>query len=250
MDYRQSPGFEWHEELDSTNSRAHELARLPDTPATVLIVADRQTAGRGRGANTWWSAEGSLTFSLLIDASEEQLPSVHWPLVSLLAAQVIGDAIAAFLPGHDVRVKWPNDVYLQGKKVCGILVEVPPVRPARLIVGIGINVNNSLLEAPEEVRARATSLADEGSQAFDREAVLEAVVTPFLAKLDRLRESDLGFLERWPQRCLLTGKQVQVDCTTRIVEGRCEGIDHAGALLLRTPSGQERLFAGVVKHWE
>ncbi|HTN74153.1 MAG TPA: hypothetical protein VL096_02860, partial [Pirellulaceae bacterium] len=87
------PGYEWHEELDSTNARALLLAQQSDRQLPTVIVADRQTAGRGRGTNQWWSGPGALTFSILLDASETHLPAVHWPLVSLLTAVVVGETL-------------------------------------------------------------------------------------------------------------------------------------------------------------
>ncbi|HTN75303.1 MAG TPA: hypothetical protein VL096_08655, partial [Pirellulaceae bacterium] len=139
---------------------------------------------------------------------------------------------------------------VNGRKICGILVEVPPVRPARLVIGIGINVNNSLAEAPVELLQRATSMIDIAGQPFDREAICSALLDALFAELTQLPLTAGAFLQRWPQRCLLTGKQVTIDCTTREVRGVCEGLDSQGALLVRTPQGSERLFAGVVKHWD
>lgn len=244
------PYTEQHVELDSTNNRAAQLAADPNVPLPALIATERQTAGRGRGANRWWSSDGALTFSLLIDATEDKLPAARWPLVSLAAALAIGDVLTGRLPQHDVRLKWPNDVYVGGRKICGILVEAPPVRPARLIVGIGLNVNNSLREAPADVQARATSMIDEAGHAFRREELLAQIVTEFLELLPTIASDALPLLERWQPLCLLTGRTVWIEVNGAEVVGRCAGIDAAGALLLHTIAGQQRLFSGVVKRWE
>lgn len=241
---------EWHEEVDSTNTRAAALASDVELPLPALIVADAQTAGRGRGANRWWSSAGALTFSVLLDATESALPAARWPLVSLTTAVAVGDTLASLLPQSDVQLKWPNDVYIAGKKVCGILVEVPPLRPARLIVGVGLNVNNRLVDAPEEIHARATSLADEAGETFDREAVLGNLMQRLLALLPLVADGSLDLVRLWQPRCLLQGKHVWIDASDSTIAGRCLGIDASGALLVRTETGIERMFAGVVKRWE
>ena len=241
---------EYHAELSSTNARALELAADACARLPALIVAERQTTGRGRGANRWWSSTGALTFSLLLDAGEHRLPQACWPLVSLAAALAIGESLQERLPADSVQLKWPNDVYLNKRKVCGILVESPPVRPARLIVGIGINVNNSLAEAPEDVRHKATSLCDEVGQSLDREQVLEHVVDRFLREVDAIAELSSTLVARWSPVCLLSHKTVHIDCDVRQVIGRCGGIDSSGALLVETAAGIARLYAGVVKEWQ
>jgi BirA family biotin operon repressor/biotin-[acetyl-CoA-carboxylase] ligase len=249
-DHPSLPYVEQHVELDSTNNRAAQLAADANLSLPALITAEWQTAGRGRGANRWWSSDGALTFSLLIDATEEKLPAARWPLVSLAAALATGDVLTGRLPQHDVRLKWPNDVYVAGRKICGILVEAPPVRPARLIVGIGLNVNNSLREAPADVQARATSMIDEAGQSFPREELLEQITAEFVELLATIASDALPLLERWQPLCLLTGRTVWIDVNGAEVVGRCAGIDATGAILLHTITGKQRLFSGVVKRWE
>lgn len=241
---------EWHEEIDSTNTRAATLASDSDLPLPALIVADRQTSGRGRGANRWWSSDGALTFSILLDATDDALPAARWPLVSLGLALAIGDALTESMPTVPIQLKWPNDVYAAGKKICGILVEAPPLRPARLVVGAGVNVNNRLIDAPEEIMIRATSMADQADAAFDREAVLGDIMQRFLALLPQIADDSLNLVARWQPRCLLLHKTVWIDAGERTVIGRCHSIDATGALVLQTSQGQERLFAGIVRRWE
>jgi BirA family biotin operon repressor/biotin-[acetyl-CoA-carboxylase] ligase len=239
--------IERHAELDSTNNRAAQLAAQPSVTLPALVVAERQTAGRGRGSNSWWSSAGALTFSLLLDAASEELAPARWPLVSLATAIAVADVLEGFLPDA-AQLKWPNDVFVHGRKICGILVEAPPVRPARLVVGIGINVNNSLREAPEEVRARATSCIDQRGAELDREAVLDAVVSQTLANIAALSR-DFDLVRLWSPRCLLTGRSVVIATSNGEVTGDCGGIARDGALLVRSERGVERVFAGVVKEW-
>ena len=150
---------DFFDELGSTNDQAIRTASNA-RPHPRLVICDRQQAGRGRGANRWWASEGALTFSVVIEPDVIGIPMERWPTLSVAVGGAICEALAACLPDVDVRLKWPNDVYADGKKLCGILVEVPPVSPPRLVIGIGINVANSARQAPPEVQARMTALVD------------------------------------------------------------------------------------------
>lgn len=243
--------IEFHDEIDSTNTRGVSLCSRSELKTPHLILAERQTQGRGRGKNIWWSREGAITMTLVLSESDIHLPFERWSLVSLLAGLAIADTLAETAPDDAIRVKWPNDVYLAGKKICGILCEIPPSRPPRLVLGIGLNVNNSLLDAPLELRERATSLTDLTGLLHDRCEMLVNL-------LDRLRES-LQIPQAlapdvlphvWSQRCLLTGRQVSVTCGDIERTGQCLGIDAHGALLIEHRTGIERLVGGTVTAWE
>jgi BirA family transcriptional regulator, biotin operon repressor / biotin---[acetyl-CoA-carboxylase] ligase len=146
---------EIHEEIGSTNDRAAELARDPHIELPALVVAHLQTAGRGRGTNKWWSADGALTFSILLDPAALGINIADWPQLSLVTAIAVCDALTLEFDSQSaisnpqsprLAIKWPNDVMLDNRKICGILIESPGgAAPAkdRLIIGIGINVNNS-----------------------------------------------------------------------------------------------------------
>jgi BirA family biotin operon repressor/biotin-[acetyl-CoA-carboxylase] ligase len=252
---------EVHDELPSTNDRALDFAAgahaLP-----ALIVALRQTAGRGRGVNRWWAADGALTFSLILEPDQATLPISRWPELSLTAGGAVCAALLELLPGADLRLKWPNDVYLTGRKVCGILVEVhaverradrrsaPRAAHQRVVVGVGINVNNSLADAPEDVRRRATSLIDVAEQHFPLTDVLVAVLRQFDVDVQLLAAGDTRLRDRWRRLCLLSGRSVALHDGTRSIAGTCLGIDDDGALLLQTEAGPRRFFGGVVEAFE
>lgn len=239
-------GLEYHEELGSTNDHAARLAADAQLPLPHLVLAARQTAGRGRGGNSWWSANGALTFSLLLDAKILGIAPQRLPTVSLRTGLGVLRGLEPFLSRATWHVKWPNDVYLEHRKVCGILAEVP--RPDRLVVGIGINVNNSFAAAPPEVQGRAVAMCQFAGQPLPLVEVLAAVLGS-LAEM--LLDNDgatpaANWLEIWPQYCLLTGRKVEVEQGQRRYTGICEGIDADGALLLATPGGPQRLLSGVV----
>jgi BirA family transcriptional regulator, biotin operon repressor / biotin---[acetyl-CoA-carboxylase] ligase len=241
---------EFHAEIGSTNDRAMERARDPKLECPFLVLAARQSSGRGRGANRWWSGPGALMFTLIVDARATRLPTERWPQLALAAGGAVAEAIEQAVPGVPVQVKWPNDVYLIGKKAAGILVEVPSDSAGRLLVGIGINVNNSLEAAPAELAQTATSMTDVAHRTFDLTDVLLAVLAKFSEWRIKLLDDPPAFFEQWRTHCLLTDKKVSVRDGSRQITGVCRGIDDSGRLRLATPAGMERLLSGTVVSFE
>ena len=198
-----SEGFvreiEVHSEIGSTNDRAAQRAEERALPCPCLILAERQNAGRGRGANTWWSGSGALTFSLVLEPRRIGLLTESFPQVALVAGLAVGEAIERTLPQSVVGLKWPNDVFLDGKKVCGILLEAPNVESGRLIAGIGVNVNNSLALAPAELRRTAVSMIDVAGQPLDRTQIHdELLCTSLEGILNGVAKSDSPFAQYNP----------------------------------------------------
>jgi BirA family biotin operon repressor/biotin-[acetyl-CoA-carboxylase] ligase len=236
-------------QMESTSDMAFQLARdAQEMP--LLVLTQRQTAGRGRGTNQWWSGDGGLTFSIVLDASSDTASGSGWTQISLAAALAVGSALRQVLPGGDVGLKWPNDVFLGSRKVCGILVESRPEAPRRLVLGIGLNVNNSFRSAPPAVRELGTSLCDEAGRTFEPIEVLVAVLRNLETKVSELQEGRLALPRQWSPHCILSGHWVQVDTGSRQLLGRCRGIDDDGALLLDTESGQHRCYSGTVRRAE
>jgi BirA family biotin operon repressor/biotin-[acetyl-CoA-carboxylase] ligase len=240
--------FEHHAEIASTNDRGMELARDTSISLPALIVAERQTAGRGRGANRWWSADGALTFSLVVDLSTA-VPRERWPLAALTAGLAVCDALSPHAGETRLAVKWPNDVYAAGRKLCGILVETPAAPAGRLVIGIGVNINNSFAAAPPDVRARGVSLVELANRPLDVDAVLATIVGELIDLLPTLADSPPEVVARWPAHCLLTGRIVEVETPAGPMIGLCEGIDESGALLLCDELGPRRCVAGTVVRW-
>jgi BirA family transcriptional regulator, biotin operon repressor / biotin---[acetyl-CoA-carboxylase] ligase len=241
---------EFHPQLPSTNDLALQLAGQDDVELPLLIVAERQTDGRGRGANRWWAGAGALTFSVVIETDIVQLPPERWPQVSLTAGLAVCETLRELLPAHDLKLKWPNDVFLDGRKVCGILVEVPPRGRGRLILGIGININNSFAAVPAELRQIATSLYDASGCHYELPDVLTRVLRQLDNRLQLLSTGRLQFAESWRAVCLLRGRRVHLDVGGRSTIGLCQGIDHDGALLLQDESGLKRFFSGIVTQFD
>jgi BirA family biotin operon repressor/biotin-[acetyl-CoA-carboxylase] ligase len=237
--------LEHHRQIPSTNTRALAQAEDPALDLPALILADEQTAGRGRGANRWWSARGALTCSLILPRRAWR-PASSWPRVALTAGLAICDSLLLLRPGLEIGLKWPNDVYVQSRKVCGILVEVPPRAPDRLVVGIGLNVNNSLQQAPPDVAADGIALIDVAGYPFDLTVVLIHVLQRFAEQLSALAQADATIVRRWQELCMLTGHRIQVEAGQRLTAGICRGINEMGALLVDTEQGTEACISGVV----
>jgi BirA family biotin operon repressor/biotin-[acetyl-CoA-carboxylase] ligase len=221
-------------------------------------VARLQTAGKGRGRNDWWAADGALTFSLLLDRATTGIQPDSWPQFSLTTAVAVCEGLASFLPlrggasspAAGLNVKWPNDVLLGGRKVCGILIESPSgAAPAkdRLIAGIGINVNNSWHAAPPHMGRSGTALCDVTGESHDLQAVIVRVLNALRNRVDQLRSGDAELIGAWQRFNGLAGRNVTVESDGRWIGGRCHEIAQDGALVVNTPSGQQRFYSGSVR---
>ena len=240
------------DETDSTNNVARAWStQLSADEVPALVVAESQSAGRGRGENRWWSGPGSLTFSVIVEPAAWGVPSERWPALSLTVGAATALALEQRVPTSEVRLKWPNDVYLDGRKIAGILIESPPNDSRRLVLGIGVNVNNSLAGVPAEIESRAISLCDATGTTHSRTDLLKDLLTQLWQSLTRLG-SDLPRLrEDWRRLCLLTGRSVVVTDQGRgVVAGTCLGLDDDGALRVQTDGSVERLFSGVVTEFQ
>ncbi len=214
-----------YEEVSSTNDVALRLGGQG-----TVIVADRQTAGRGRHGRSWHSPAGlGLWFSV---AFEEPLDGLTF--AGVLAVR---DALRSYAP---LDVKWPNDLLAYGKKICGVLVER---RQKRSALGIGINVHHRAEDFPEDLRCRATSLAILGAEPLDRGAVLRDVLTHLDRRVMLLYRQGLEPTWReWADACRLDGRRVRWDG----MEATVTRIEKDGALVLATPKGAHRLVKGEI----
>jgi BirA family transcriptional regulator, biotin operon repressor / biotin---[acetyl-CoA-carboxylase] ligase len=235
---------EYHPSLGSTNDRAAQCAGQSGVRLPLLIVADRQTAGRGRGGNRWWTGDDALAFSLLTDAATVGADAGRSPLVALAAAVAVADAAAALLPGHSVGIHWPNDVMAAGRKLAGILIEVLPDR--RHVIGIGLNVNNRLIDAPAELQPTAATLCDLGRQTYDRTDIIVDLLRRLDRQFDGLRRRPQDVAARADALCLQHGRTLRLCRGNDTVVCRCRGIAADGAILLETPAGTEPFYSGAV----
>lgn len=238
---------DWFSEIGSTNDYALQIGGEPDIILPRLIWADRQHAGRGRSGHAWWSAAGALTFSLLVDTSELDLPVEHLPRISLLTGLAIAETLNAVTGVHSAQVKWPNDVFIQGRKVCGILIEPHPARSSRLVVGIGINVLNSFESAPLELRQTATSLCDCAPVPGGPVALLLDLLQAWPALIQNYALQKWSLRDRWAPLCYLSDRGVRITAGPKTFDGICRGVDDDGALLIDSGNKLQRHVAGTVR---
>src|SRR5262245_38073703 len=222
--------IDYSTEIDSTNDLARRLASTLPREACVLVITERQTAGRGRGSNRWWTGGGSLAFSLLVDPARYGIEVRYGCMVPLAAALAVVETATLHLPSPAVGIRWPNDVFVGRRKLAGILVEA--LSDGRQIVGIGLNVNNSVAEAPPEVSSIATSLCDEIGGPLDRTEVLSELVTAVDEALERLADNRPVLATLADELCLQRDEVLRVQLGDEIVVGRCIGIADDGGLLL------------------
>jgi BirA family transcriptional regulator, biotin operon repressor / biotin---[acetyl-CoA-carboxylase] ligase len=235
--------------VDSTN---RTLARLADRGAAegTVVLAEAQRAGRGRHGSAWFSPEAAnLYVSVLF---HPRIPPRELPLFAPIASLALAEA--AWLQGVPARIKWPNDVVVDNRKLGGVLVEAPVIsdRLAYVILGIGVNLNverHELAAGLGRLAEQAVSLQEIVGHDVDRNA--------FAAELlNRLEKWHHTFLERgpaavlaaWQARDVLKGRRLEARTASEVWEGRCHGIQADGSLSVEDDAGQIRhLVAGAVR---
>ncbi len=231
------------ESIDSTNTCVKTLAEVGNPEGTV-VVADFQTAGRGRLGRSWISEPGAnLLFSVLLRPSIRKEAAGQ---LTFYSAVFIARALER-VTQHPMECKWPNDVLLKGKKCCGILLEnsIQQDRIDFSVVGIGINVNQASF--PEDVRDRATSLFLEFEHNFDRAALLQVMLQEADTLLPCVHRGELvQIMDEWNSRCRMFGKPVTLVHGDERVTGTAQGLDPEGGLIIKTPTGDVTYYAGDV----
>ena len=235
----------YYKQLDSTNT---EIARLAAEGAShgTVVVADAQTAGKGRRGRGWESPAGeNIYMSILL--RPDCVPD-RAPMLTLVMAYSVAEVLRE-LGFADVQIKWPNDLVLSGKKICGILTEMQLKEAAidYVVVGVGINVNTS--KFPQELKETATSLYLESNRILDREKIVESVVDYFdKAYRQFIEVQDLSFLrEAYNSMLVNVGREVRVLEPGNEYTAYAQGINSEGELLVRTKEGEEkRIYAGEV----
>jgi len=229
---------EYHDELDSTNRRARELA--DEGAADTVVLAGTQTGGRGRLERAWDSPEGGLWMSLVL---RPDLPPARVSLLTLAAAVAVTDA--AREAGVDAAIKWPNDVIVPDengyRKLAGVLTELrgEADRAAWAVVGCGVNVNvdaDSLPEGATSVRAEAGDVP------------LRVFCQRVLERFHALRESPDDIVDAWRERADTPGREVRVDTGGEEIVGKALRVTESGALVVDTGSGERTVHAGDCEH--
>ena len=223
----------------STNDHLRELA-VRGAPHGTIVLAERQTAGRGRQGRAWTAPPGrALTLSVLVRVDQRGIELL--PLATALAVAEACECVATV----ECRIKWPNDVWVQERKVAGILIEARP-QERWAVVGIGLNVNTSATELAPELRATATSLQIATGAHVERGAALDALCERLAAWI-----AELGHPERVTEgfraRDALYGRRIEWTRDGARFTGEARGIDDDGSLVVFTGDAEPvRLDAGEV----
>ena len=237
--------------VDSTNAFAQRLLAADKPPAHgTVVVAERQTAGKGRLGRSWVSLRGSgLYFTLIL---RPEIPSNLAPLLTLGAAVAAHDAIER-ISGLDVDIKWPNDLLVGDRKLGGILSELHAEldRVSMMVIGIGINVNHS--EMPEELSDIGTSMKIESGREHSRIEILLDFLTAFERLYERfLDKGPSAIIEPWTASSSFAhGRTLEVDDGVRRIRGVTQGLNALGALRIDQGEGRvEEVYSGDVIDWK
>jgi BirA family biotin operon repressor/biotin-[acetyl-CoA-carboxylase] ligase len=232
-------------------------------PEGTVVVADEQTAGRGRASHTWYSPPGQSLYASVLLRPDLAPAQAGW--ITMVAALSVSEAIREMRDERlennlassvisnllsPISIKWFNDIHIGGRKVCGILVEssITGDQLDYAVLGIGLNVNTSFDQAPSEVRARATSLREAwaAQEPLDRSVVLARVLARFGKRYTNLLTQRTSPAREYAQALETLGREVRVDTGNGIVSGRALRIMEDGALIVLTADGEQRIGFGDI----
>lgn len=232
------------DKIDSTNSY---LLKLGDEgfPEGTAVVADEQTNGRGRFGRKWEAEPlSNLLFSLLLRPTFLLRDEVF--ILTFAAAVAVAEAledVAHIQP----ELKWPNDVILDGKKVCGILLEssFDSDKLNHVVLGIGMNVNQ--MKFPLDISDKAISLSLFTGKKYDRDEILFAILNSFSSIYEVLRMRDFySVMKRWRDRSRMFGRRIKLSLASKTFEGICYDITDEGAIVIQTPEDLQKFTAGEI----
>lgn len=231
--------------IDSTNTKAQELAKK-GYPSGTLVVADKQESGKGRRGRSWVSPSGTGIFMTLM--IKPDINPNNASMLTLVAALAVAKAITS-VTGEEALIKWPNDIVINGKKVCGILTEMNAQFDYinHIVVGIGINVHNESF--PEEISQMASSLMIEaGGKRFHRAQIIAETMAYFEQYYDTfLKTQDLSALVREYDKLLVNrNKSVRVLDPKEPFDGKAMGITPKGELIVDTWESRKLVSSGEV----
>jgi BirA family biotin operon repressor/biotin-[acetyl-CoA-carboxylase] ligase len=228
------------QEVTSTNTLAMGLA-ADGVPEGTVVIAETQTSGKGRLGRKWISPKGNLYLSVIL---RPNIPMHKAPLITLTGAVAVASAIRTTC-GLEAGIKWPNDILISGKKVCGLLTEMSAEqdRIRHIVLGIGVDVNMEMGELPLDVRSSSTTLAAEVGAKINRTALLQQI----LRDLERWYQKFLGnegdVLNEWKKLNMTVGNRITVSGAGEALDGLAQGVDSDGRLIVRLDNGTIRTLA-------
>ena len=238
-----------YSEVDSTNNVAKELAEKGAVEGTI-VIAESQRSGKGRRGKKWLSPSGGVWMTIIL---RPDIPTSQAPLLTLLTGVAVAETLNHEC-GLDVGIKWPNDILIGDKKVCGILTEASARKEGLdyVVVGIGIDLNVDVDEFPPDLREGATSLKNE----LEKEISGEKLVQNFLLNFENLyndfKEGQFsGILNQWRKLSTTIGSTVEVQKRGRTIQGEAVGITRDGILILEMDDGSLRkIISGECTHFK
>jgi len=233
-------------ETDSTNTRAKELA-AQGAPEGTLVIAEKQTEGRGRRGRSWFSPPGGgIYFSLIL---RPVISPGETPKITLMTAVVLAETLISLMK-LKLRIKWPNDILVNGKKLAGILTEISTEMDAvnYIIVGLGLNVNTQFEQFPQDIKGNATSILIENGKQFPRVKLIQHYLKLYEIYYDMFKNNDFEpIMKRWRELADIIGKQIRVDVIGKTHIGKVVDVDNDGVLILKDDQGRlQRIFSGDV----
>jgi BirA family biotin operon repressor/biotin-[acetyl-CoA-carboxylase] ligase len=233
--------------VDSTNREAERWA-LEGAPEGALVVAEHQTAGRGRLGRSWFDLPGkSLLFSLVL---RPPLAAAQAATLTYVAAIALADAICRWIPGDRIEIKWPNDVLVDRRRGAGILLEMrcESRRVEHVILGVGINIAGDPAEFPDEIRSTCTAMGALCPTPVDRATALCAFLGEFETRYgEYLQDGFRALVPRWNRWFRAAGQWLRVQTPAGLVEGRARGLSPNGALILEAGGATIEVLAGDVE---
>lgn len=229
--------------LDSTNIKAKEMANS-EAEGTV-IIAEQQTMGKGRVGRSWTSAKGKGIYMSII--LKPKINPIKIPRITLIGAAAVNIALKEM----DIQslIKWPNDIVINGKKVCGILTEMNPhINDNHVIIGIGINANLNPEDIPDKLKEKATSLKIVAGRDIDRKRLIDFILKNFEALYyEFINEDNLNnTIEICKSNSAIIGKEIKVISGDIIRHGKAIDINKEGELVVEFETGVETIFSGEI----
>jgi BirA family biotin operon repressor/biotin-[acetyl-CoA-carboxylase] ligase len=240
--------FYFYPQIGSTNDKAKELA-VAGVEEGTIVIADAQTAGRGRGEHNWYSPAGLGIYVSVVLRPRCPAESAFGPHIA--ASLAAADAVESLHIQGTVGIKWPNDLVAEGGKLAGILSEVG-IQGGRVdwhVAGIGINVNHTRTDFPPEIRERAVSLRELCHRRLDRAGVLVRIMQGFSRWYERFQVDGLpALLPEWRRRSAILGRVVRVETAGEGYLGTAVELEEDGALRIRLESGAEEVLRAADVH--
>ena len=238
----------YYQQLESTNLTAFKIAERGTREGTV-VLAEHQVRGRGRGSRLWSSPAGLGVYCSIV--LQPALSPDKMQLITAMTAVAVAKAVAENV-GLSPSIKWPNDILVNGKKVAGILLESKSstTRLRYVVVGIGINANQTSRDFPKEFRHRASSLRIEKGRLIERCGLINKMFVEMEDLYETIQQGNSAkVLDQWRNLSNTVGQHVRVVQGKNVIEGTAVDIDETGALVVRTRQGSlTGIHAGDVEH--